>query len=339
MLKEGVSIVTCTYNGAMRIEETLRHLAGQVLNDINCEIIVVDNNSSDDTGNIAKEAWKKIGNTKINFRIVCEYTPGVAYARRKGVSEAIFEYLVFCDDDNWLDEDYIQNTFELFKLNPDAGVLGGLGTAHFERPESKPLWFDNFYHGYAVGPQAAEECILNSVYGAGMAVRTAVLKDALYKYSLFLHGRKRNHLSAGEDSEIYLRVRLSGYKVLYSPRLKFKHFLTSKRLTWDYLKRLHIGFAKTHVVLNLYEQALTREGKRLPFFYWLKRALYYGGIYLKYLPRHYSAYKNGEGMVEEIHHITWKNIALSYLKYNFETITIYHKIVGLKKSIDQAALK
>jgi len=338
-LKEGVSIIICCYNSSSRIEKTLEHLAKQELNNISCEIILIDNASSDDTSAVAESAWAKIGNNKIDFHLLYESSPGVAFARKRGVNAACFEFLIFCDDDNWLDENYVENTFNLFKLYPEVGVLGGTGTAQFEDPLKKPIWFDNFYHGYAVGPQAEKECFLNNVYGAGMAVRTLVLKEQMKKKDLFLHGRKQNHLSAGEDSEIYLRLRLAGYKILFSPQLTFKHFLSTKRLTWTYVKKLYIGFAYTHVVLNLYEEALASENNELPFFYWLKKAFYHGGIYLKYWPKHYAAYKKGEGTVEEIHHLTWKNIAISYIAYNFETNAIYRKIFLLKKSNQGAGLK
>ena len=153
---------------------------------------------------------------------------------------------------------------------------------------------------------------------------------------MFLHGRKQDQLTAGEDAEICYRVLFAGYKIVYSPKLTFKHFLTNERLTWDYLKKLHTGFAKMNVVLNLYEKALNSEISKLSYFNWLKNAFYYWGIYLKYWPKHYSAYKKGEGTIEEIHHLTWKNIAKSYFEYNFQTNAIYHKIFLLKNQLHRS---
>ena len=327
---EGVSIIVCCFNSAALLEQTLKHVAAQQLDsDLACEVILVDNASSDNTQETVRTIWLNNSPSKINMVIVHEPQPGLMNARKKGIKEAQYEYLVFCDDDNWLDENYAAKVFKLFNQYPQAAILGGVGTAQFEDRNLKPSWFDNFYHGYAVGEQAEKEQTLNSVYGAGMAIRKSVIKDVIDNGELFLHDRKQTYLSSGGDTELCFIVRLAGYEVLYSPKLTFRHFLTNKRLTWDYLKKLHIGFAKSYVVLNLYEKALNSERTGLSYFYWLKKALYYWLIYLKYWPQHYAAYSNGEGTIGEIHHITWKNIAVSYLRYNFKTIGIYNKIIAL----------
>lgn len=338
MKTNGVSIIICCYNSSERIEKTLQHIAVQEFDNINSEVIIVDNASNDNTVDVAKLTWQKANNTDISFKTIYESTPGLAYARKKGIDAASFDFLIFCDDDNWLDKNYLQNTYKLFKSYPDVAILGGVGTAEFEDPKMKPFWFDKFYHGFAVGPQAEKECIIGGVYGAGMAIRKSVLKEVM-KMSMFLHGRKQSQLTSGEDAEICFRIRLAGYQILYSPELTFKHFLTTSRLSWRYFKNLHIGLAKTNVVLSLYEKALISESLELSFFYWIKKALYYWGIYLKYWPKHYLAYRKGEGTIEEIHHITWKNIALCYWEFNFKTISIYQKILTLSKFNYQAELK
>jgi glycosyltransferase involved in cell wall biosynthesis len=332
MLKDGISIIICCYNSSLRIEKTLEYLAAQIISGIECEIILVDNASTDNTSEIAKSLWAKIQPNNITLNVVSEQQPGLSNARLKGISVSAFEFLVFCDDDNWLDEKYVQNVNRLFNERSQVSILGGSGTAEFEDGSLKPLWFDTFYHSYAVDLKAGSEAIVNNVYGAGMAIRKSVLKNVTDGQVMFLHGRKGPQLTSGEDSEICLRTRLVGSQILYSPQLRFKHYITSDRLTWGYLKRLHIGFAKSNVVLNLYNKALNSKTSKLPFFYWLKKALYYWGIYLKYWPKHYFAYRKGEGTNEEILHITWKSIALNYLEYNFKAIRIYSKIFELKQT-------
>ena len=334
-MKEGVSIIICCFNSALLIKKTLEFIAAQKYEGIRCEVILVDNASSDHTAVTAAQAWASAGNKEIYFRIVTEQMPGLSYARRKGIAESNFEYLIFCDDDNLLDGNYVQNCWDLFQSNPHVAILGGWGTAEFEDPKAKPLWFDKFYHSYALGGQAQEESLVNVVYGAGMTARKSVLATVMAGQDMFLHGRKGGQLSAGEDSEICYRVRLAGHHILYSPSLTFSHFLPKGRLNWPYLKKLSAGFAKTFVVLNLYEKVLNEGNERLSLFYWMKKAFYYWGIYIKYWPKHYSAYKKGEGTIEEIHNLTWKNIALSYFEYNFETVTIYKKIAELKENISR----
>ncbi len=313
------------------MEQTLTHIALQQLDaDLACEVILVDNASIDNTQEKAQTIWSETSSDKIKLSIVYEPKPGLAYARQRGVMNARYKYLVFCDDDNWLDRNYVSNVSKLFNQDPTVAAIGGLGTAEIEDDGLKPPWFDNFYHGYAVGPQAEKECTVNGVYGAGMAVRKSVLNE-ITNQPMFLHDRKQNQLTSGGDAEICLRIRLAGYQILYSPQLTFKHFLTTQRLTWSYIKKLHAGLAQCNIIISLYERALNSENSNLPSLYWLKKALYFVGIYLKYWPKQYLVYRNRIGTVEEINHISWKNIAISYFKYNFQTVSVYRKIAALKK--------
>ncbi|MGZ3757421.1 MAG: glycosyltransferase [Mucilaginibacter sp.] len=330
-MKEGVSIILCCYNSARRIEQTLTHLAALDTDGIDCEVVLVDNGSTDGTREAALAIWAGLNNDDVKLRIAYEPQSGLSFARQKGVDTAEYQYLIFCDDDNWLDNNYVRTTVSLFRSNPGVAALGGFGVPVFENSNNKPVWFDKLYHGYAVGGQGENEQFTNSVYGAGMAVKKDVLKQVIDHYPMLLHGRKKNTLSSGEDSEICLRIRLLGYKIRYSPNLKFSHFLPDERLTWSYLKKLHVGLAKTFVIIDLYNQALTNNTLSLPSFYWLKKNLYYWGIYLKYWAKQYLKYRNNEGTVEELNHITWKNIALDYTRYNFKTITVYKAIISLKK--------
>ena len=92
------SVIVCCYNSAPRLRETLLHLAQQeVTEGFNWEVVLVDNNSTDGTAEVAQSLWAKYGNP-VPLRIVKEHTPGLSYARKKGVEESKGELLVFCDD-------------------------------------------------------------------------------------------------------------------------------------------------------------------------------------------------------------------------------------------------
>jgi glycosyltransferase involved in cell wall biosynthesis len=331
MKNRGISVIICCYNSALLLEPTLKRIANQILDgDLGYELIVVDNASIDDTKKIARNIWAKIGSEKINFIIIHEPEPGLANARKKGISIASYNYLIFCDDDNWLDKNYFKNVAFLFDKNPEVALLGGIGIAQIEDESVKPDWFADFYQSYAIGKQADDECLVKGVYGAGMAVRKSVLTSVIDHLPMYLSGRSKNQLTAGEDSEICHRIRLAGFKILFTPKLTFKHFLTGNRLTWAYVKKLHTGFAKTYVVLNLYDKVLCNE--KVDLFYWLKQGLYFSGIYLKYWPKFYFTRTKKEGRIKEIHLLTWKKIACDYFKFNFKTVKIYNDIRSLKQA-------
>ena len=328
----GISIVVCCYNGVKRLKPTLLHIAQQNIRpDIGYELIIVDNASDDNTADFAHKEWETLNVSPISFKVVPESNPGLSNARKKGIAESTYDYLIFCDDDNWLAPDYANIVFDFFQKNPQVAVAGGFGEPVFDENTLVPDWFDRFSGSFAVGPQASDtNTEMNFVYGASMAIKKSIFNNAYFKTHTFLDDRKGKNLSAGGDGEICYKVKLMGYKVAYLQSLKFKHHISEGRLNWPYLKRLQIGFAESFVALDLYLMAISNGRQRLPGFYWLKKMFYYYLIYLKYWPTHFSAYSKASGTIEEIRHITWKTIALSYLKYNFETVEMYRKITSLK---------
>ena len=236
MCIQGISVIICCYNSEQRLAQTFERLAlQQVPEDLLWEVIIVDNNSSDDTANSAEKEWKKYC-LDIPFKIVHEAKPGLSYARQKGVKEASFELLLFCDDDNWLERNYLCLAYEIMSRHPNVGVLGGRSEGCFET--EKPDWFKHFEHAYALGKQMPSTGIANRrryIAGAGMVVRKEIF-DLLEKISFinFLSDRKGDALSSGGDSELCLIVLFLGYDLYYDERLQFIHFIPAKRLSWGY---------------------------------------------------------------------------------------------------------
>ena len=88
-------MIICCYNSATRLPQTLKHLAEQqVPQDLNWEVIVVDNNSTDHTAEVAKDLWVQYG-SPVNLKVVPEWNPGLSNARKKGVYEAKGEIIMF----------------------------------------------------------------------------------------------------------------------------------------------------------------------------------------------------------------------------------------------------
>ena len=100
-MMKGVSVIICCYNSSKRLGETLKHLSVQKINDTPCEIIIVDNASTDNTASLARETWDALGSS-IPMRIINESKPGLSHAREAGINASSYTYIIFCDDDNWL---------------------------------------------------------------------------------------------------------------------------------------------------------------------------------------------------------------------------------------------
>ena len=109
---DGISIIICCYNGASRITDALKHLSKQKVNGIAWEILPVDNASTDNTEKVATKFWSTVG-VKPMLRIIHESKPGLSFARERGIQEAKFDIIIFCDDDNWLCDTYVQTAHRI----------------------------------------------------------------------------------------------------------------------------------------------------------------------------------------------------------------------------------
>ena len=259
---KGISIIICCYNSDKRLPETLAHLASQKVNDtFKWEVIIVNNNSSDDTVSVAKATWDEFG-TPAPLIVVDEAQPGLSFARAKGINNATYELLLWCDDDNWLCDNYLQVAVDIMDQDMQIGALGGWCEASFET--EKPNWFDTYAKFFAVSKQGKKSGDITlkkgCVYGAGMVLRKSHYFE-LQKVG-FLHllkDRVGASLSSGGDTEYCYALRLLGYKMWYDERLYFKHYMTHGRLSLEYVSRMRKAMTYSNFILWPYLDLLKRK--------------------------------------------------------------------------------
>ena len=249
-----VSIIICCYNSAQKLQQTLEHLANQRISDnIKLEVVVVDNASTDNTGEVAKLIWEQL-DSPIPLRVVSEKKAGLVYARICGVKTAKHDLLIFCDDDNWLREDYVQNAVDIMNNNPTIGVLGGqsLLAPHIEAPE----WWGEHQGNYAVGKQLTKTGLANHrgfLYGAGLVTRKSIAERVFdSEYPLLLTGRKGSKCLSGEDWEYCQRTLLLGYNLFYTENLFYWHDVAEERLTKEKLNQLIRSFEFAKIIGECY---------------------------------------------------------------------------------------
>jgi glycosyltransferase involved in cell wall biosynthesis len=255
----GVSVIICCYNSAARLAATLHHLSCQQTDASLCwEVIVVDNNSSDETANVARSAWPPAH--PVNLRVVTEEHPGLSNARARGLNEAKFEFVSFIDDDNWVSPDWVQTVADIFSSLPSVGVCGSRNAAICET--EPPEWFSSFHHGYAVGEIAPATGFVpaGKLWGAGLCIRRQIwrsLDDAGFRS--ILRGRMGTAITSGEDTELCLAASLAGWGAWYDSRLQLKHCIPATRLRWSYARKLSYSFGVAGVALRLYQIAAESE--------------------------------------------------------------------------------
>ena len=248
----GVSIILCCFNSAKRLPETLKHIAQQKVDkSLSWEVIVVNNNSTDATYELAASLWKSI-EIDTELKVVHEATPGLSNARAKGMQYAKHDIILWCDDDNWLCDTYVQTAYDLMTKNENIGALGGWCEAAFEI--EKPDWFDSCARYFAVSKQGKKSGDITSkkgcVYGAGMVLRKShweQLNTLGFKH--LLGDRVGKSLSSGGDTEYCYALRLLGYKMWFDERLYFTHFMTKERLSLAYVSRIRKAMSYSNFMI------------------------------------------------------------------------------------------
>ncbi|WPP52620.1 glycosyltransferase [Catalinimonas niigatensis] len=286
MIKSGVSVIICCHNSARRLPETLKYIAYQkVPESISWEVILVDNASTDNTTESASKLWKENGRPT-SLRILEEKQVGLSFARHAGFTNAKYEYCLFCDDDNWLDRNYVTTAYKIMQKDGQIGVLGGVGEAVCET--EKPEWFEDYKQCYAVGPQSTVEGDITKlkghVYGAGAVFRKSVYDSLVCAgFKNILKDRTGKSLSSGGDVELCYVYALNGWKIFYSHKLKFQHFIPSGRLNKRYPRRIIREYKKCEVVLMLYKYKMNNEHILKKKYLWLREVVYIFRQEYKYL--------------------------------------------------------
>jgi len=250
----GVSVVVCCHNSTERLAPTLAHLAAQQAPEgLEWEVILIDNNSTDGTADLARSLWP--ANAPAPLRVVPETQIGTTAARCRGIAEARYEFVTLVDDDNWVCPEWVRLVAEVMQTHPEIGACGGLNEAVCEG--EPPAWFVEFKKSYVIGPQAEEGGFMTeewaSLWGAGLSIRWSAWEQLLsHGWRHLLGGRLGANLSGCDDLEVSYALRFAGWQLWYEPRMRLQHFLPARRLRWPYLRRLHRAGGASGVGLDPY---------------------------------------------------------------------------------------
>lgn len=233
-----ISFIICTYNREQYIYECLSRLATNTAKD-GWEIILVNNNSTDST---ADECRRFVADYKpVNYHYFVETQQGLSFARNRGIAEAQGDWLVFLDDDAMVEKDYIFNLQTHLSKHPEAGAFGGQITPFFE--EGEPSWYSRWSMGFvsAIDRGGQTHIFQDNKFpiGANMGIKREVI-EAVGAFNTEL-GRTGNNLLAGEEKDLFNRIRKAGYPIFYFPHIGVKHCIPARRTTKEFVSRLAYG--------------------------------------------------------------------------------------------------
>lgn len=238
-----ISLIVTTYNRSRLLTKTLTSIGRSVDCDFSTiEVIVVDNNSDDDTADVVEAIVPRF---PFRLRYVLECNQGLSYARNRGLREARGEFVVFMDDDELIDEHYLARVESGFR-ETGAACLGG--PIHYYNAGGIPGWLatlsentGQFFYGNEIKIMLSGDA--KKLHGGNMAFRREVLAGAGgYRVEL---GRCGDVLLSGEDYEIQDRLHALGQRVVYHPGMVQYHYLRPERLRKGYWRKLYFSYGRT----------------------------------------------------------------------------------------------
>lgn len=239
-----LSVIICTYNREKYIYNALKSIAEQEFPLSDYEIVLVNNNSTDNTENICKDFEGDY--PEIDFRYFVEINQGLSYARNRGVKESLGDVLIFVDDDATVFDGYLKSIVDFFTEYTSVLACGGPIEPVYE--SGKPLWISHFtnqliggalYEGDKIKP------FKNGKYPGGG--NSALRKMVFQKYGLYNPdlGRKGTSLIGAEEKDLYDRILKDGQPVYYIPKMGIYHYIPAKKTTKQYFDELTYSIGKS----------------------------------------------------------------------------------------------
>ncbi len=227
------SLVICTYNRGDVLSDTLRSYAE--MRDFECqvELVVVDNNSTDQTRQIVNAFTQKHQNLAVRY--LFEPQPGLSYARNTGIRESQGEIIGFVDDDVYFDPYWLKETWRAFQEHAEASCMGGRSIPRFET--GQPDWVTEellVYYGSTNSGDVAKFMVYPEYpFGLNMAFRRNVFGEiGMFNPNL---GRKGKNLLSDEEKDIFYRVAYAGLKVIYTPHALLFHRIPETRARKEWI--------------------------------------------------------------------------------------------------------
>jgi len=233
-----ISVVICTYNRVDIFVNALKTICNQTLDTSFYEVIVVDNNSSDNTAHVAKDFCERF--STVSYCL--ESKQGLSHARNRGWQEAKGRYVAYIDDDCEVPETWLAAVMDTIE-RISSGVFGGPIYAFYNSP--KPVWYKDSYGSYEPIKEPrilrGEECTY--IKGGNMCFRRTLL-EAFGGFDVTL-GMSGENLGYHEETDLILRIAamFPNEVIYYHPDLYLYHLVREEKMSllWYFRAWFAIG--------------------------------------------------------------------------------------------------
>ncbi len=258
-----VTVAVITYNRSRQLRQALAGMLRQDYPADRWELLVIDNNSTDDT----RDVVASFVTTMPAPRRIVETRQGLDYGRNRAIEEAKGDLIVLVDDDVLVEPDWLAQLVAPFSSESAhrIGVVGGEVVPVF--PDGLPAWLEGSHRPLGFrsdpGPLPSSQ--------APMGANFAFPKWVFVRFGAFdtRLDRQGARLFGGGDSEMIRRLRTVGLEAWFVPGAKVLHQIPAERLTLGYSLRHAFDSARSRVVDQI--RVLT-DAQKTPFGFMLSRA-------------------------------------------------------------------
>tara|TARA_B100000963_G_C22587597_1_gene653891 strand:+ start:129 stop:1043 length:915 start_codon:yes stop_codon:yes gene_type:complete len=254
-----VSIVVATYNRCDFLEDCIKSYEEQNCDKSLFEVLIIDNNSTDDTEIVSKKLIEKY--PELDVRYMIETNQGLSHGRNRGIRESKYNLIHFFDDDAVATSNYISTIIDTFERFPNAKAAGGKVLLNYfqGRPNWASVYMESIFGLFDIGDTEMEFPRNNYPRGSNMTFKRELFDEVgFFDGSL---GRKGKIMLGGEEKEMFQRVYEFGASVIYNPRIECYHAVPESRTRMDFMRNQVVGIGVSENI-RINNSAFSHKAKR-----------------------------------------------------------------------------
>ena len=249
------SVVVCTRNRGRLLKSALESLSDQDFSRERFEVIVVDNNSTDDTIDVIELFRERF----VHFQTVIEPIVGASHARNAGLRLARAAIVAYLDDDAKARTSWLTQASIFHNQYPEVRAFGG-GYIGFT-VSSKPSWYPPEYGTYLLDSRT-RRLRPGKEYLGGANLFLSRMDATLFGGFPASLGMKGDMVGYGEETRLQQEFFARGFEIYYVPELTVDHLIADYKLSFKWLiKSSYIAGKNSNASLGRKEGASRLLGK------------------------------------------------------------------------------